>query len=168
MKKFILKLYKSLNTLNIIINSLQKKQSQSIPILFLNGAISGSNAGPKVKVARLKRLFKTSRFKYNIFYCLSNCIYSSSYTIEKYVKFKMPIIYNQNGIFHEVWYKGDVSSENRKMEFYLKNSDYVFYQSKFCKRCCDENIYKRSKNYKILYNAVDTNIFRPGKTQVST
>ena len=59
MKKFILKLYKSLNTLNIIINSLQKKQSQSKPILFLNGAIYGSNAGTKVKVARIKRLYIT-------------------------------------------------------------------------------------------------------------
>ncbi len=168
MKKFILKLYKSLNTINIIINSLLKNQSQSIPILFLNGAISGSNAGPKVKVARLKGLFKTSRFKYNIFYCLSNCIYSSNYIVKKYIKYRMPIIYNQNGIFHKVWYKGDVGRENSKMEFYLKNSDFVFFQSKFCKRCCDENIYKRTKNYKILYNAVDTNIFRPLKTKVTS
>ena len=163
MKKFILKLYKSLNTINIIINSLLKNQSQSIPILFLNGAISGSNAGPKVKVARLKGLFKTSRFKYNIFYCLSNCIYSSNYIVEKYIKFRIPIIYNQNGIFHKYWYHGNVNAGNNKMKFYLQNSDYVFYQSKFCKRCCDENIFKRTQNYKILYNAVDTNIFRPGK-----
>ena len=168
MKNFLLKLYKSLNTLNIIINSLQKKQSQSMPTLFLNGAISGSNAGPKVKVARLKSLFNTARLKPNIFYCLSNCIYSSNYIVKNYVKSKMPIIYNQNGIFHKVWYEGDVVSRNDKMKFYLQNADYVFYQSKFCKRCCDEIIYKRTKNYKILYNAVDTNIFRPGKIQVTS
>jgi len=163
MKNIILKLYMFLNTLNIIINSLQKKPLKNKPILFLNGAIPGSGAGPKVKVARLKSLFKTSRLKPNIFYCLSNCIYSSNHIVKKYVKFKIPIIYNQNGIYHKYWYHGNVSARNNKMKFYLQNSDYVFYQSKFCKKCCDENIFKRTQNYKILYNAVDTNIFRPGK-----
>ena len=128
-------------------------------VLFFNGAISGSGGGPKVKVKRLKNLFKSSRFNPNIIYCLSNCIYSYNYIIEKYIKFKIPIIYNQNGIFHKVWYKGDIGSKNKEMEFYLKNSDYVFYQSKFCKKCCDQIIYKRTKDFKILYNAVNTNFF---------
>ena len=72
MKNLILKFYKLFNALNIIVNSMQQKQFQPTPILFLNGAIPGSNAGPKVKVARLKSLFKTSRLKPNIFYCLIN------------------------------------------------------------------------------------------------
>ncbi len=163
MKNLILKLYKLINTINILFIFKVKRTTNNKPILFLNGAMSGSGAGPKVKVKRLKYLFKTSRINPNIFYCLSNCIYSYNYFIKKFVKFKIPIIYNQNGIFHKNWYKGNVSIENKKMEFYLKNSDYVFFQSKFCKKCCDNHIYKRKRDYKILYNAVNTNEFIPGK-----
>ena len=163
MKELIIIIYRFLNTLNILYISLVKKNVNLNPVLFLNGAIAGSSAGPKVKVTRLRSLFKISRFNPNIFYCLSNCIYSYNYVVIKYVKSKIPIIYNQNGIFYKAWFKGDVVSKNKKMEFYLRNSDYVFYQSQFCKRCCDETIYKRTTNYKILYNAVDTDIFIPGK-----
>ena len=163
MKNVLLKIYELINTINILLILKVKKYQNSKPTLFLNGAVSGSGAGPKVKVSRLKNLFKTSRFNPNIFYCLSNCIYSNNYFINKFVKFKIPIIYNQNGIFHKNWFHGNISLRNKKMEFYLKNSDYVFYQSKFCKRCCDDHIYRRKKNYKILYNAVDTEIFVPGK-----
>ncbi len=163
MKNLILKLYKFINTINILVILKVKKNNYSTPILFLNGAISGSTAGPKVKVKRLKHLFNTSRINPNIFYCLSNCIYSYNYFVKKFVKLKIPIIYNQNGIFHKNWYTGNVSIENKKMEFYLKNSDYVFYQSKFCKRCCDDYIFRRNKDYKILYNAVNTSEFIPGE-----
>ena len=163
MKNLILELYKLINTINILLIFRLKKSTYYKPILFLNGAVSGSGAGPKVKVKRLKYLFKTSRICPNIFYCLSNCIYSYNYFINKFVKLKVPIIYNQNGIFYKNWFKGNVSIENKKMEFYLKNADYVFYQSKFCKSCCDNHIYKRKRDYKILYNAVNTDEFIPGK-----
>ena len=162
MKKLILHIYKILNTINILFICLIKNKLNDSPVLFLNGALSGSYGGPKVKVKRLKKIFQNSKINPNIFYCLSNCIYSYNYIVKKYLKFKIPIIYNQNGIFHNVWYKGNVNNKNREMKFYLINADYVFYQSKFCKQCCDNNIYQRTKNFKILYNAVDTNFFIPG------
>lgn len=168
MKNLLIKIYQFINTINILLIIKLNKNINSKPILFLNGAISGSTAGPKVKVGRLKKLFKTSRINPNIFYCLSNGIYSYNYFINKFIKFNIPIIYNQNGIFHKNWYQGNVSKKNKKMEFFLKNSDYVFYQSKFCKKCCDYYIYDRKKNYKILYNAVDTNKFIPGKKTLNS
>ena len=163
MKNFLINIYKLINTLNILLIVILKKNFNSHPVLFLNGARSGSLGGPKVKVHRLTGLFNISRYNPNIFYCLSNCIYTYNFYIKKYIKFKMPIIYNQNGIFHKVWFKGNVLNKNKEMKFYLQNSDYVFYQSKFCKQCCDDVIYKRTKDFKVLYNAVDTNFFIPAK-----
>ena len=148
--------------INLRTNSLQD------PVLFVNGARSGSTGGPKVKIQRLTKIFNISRYRPNIFYCLSNCIYTYNFLIQKYVKFKIPIIYNQNGIFHNVWYEGNVFVKNNKMKFYLQNADFVFYQSKFCKQCCDQIVYKRTKNFKILYNAVDTNLFTPADMKESS
>ena len=161
MKHIFLNVYKLINTLNFIFLIFLSKQKRKIPILFVNGARSGSKGGPKVKIQRLISLFQISRYESNIFYCLSNCIYSYTAFVKYFVKYRMPIIYNQNGVFHKVWYQGDISIKNQNMKFYLKNSDYIFYQSKFCKKCCDQMIYKRAKDFKILYNAVDTKVFVP-------
>jgi glycosyltransferase involved in cell wall biosynthesis len=162
MKNLLINIYKFINTLNILLIIYLKKNSKQDPILYVNGARPGSTGGPKVKIQRLIKIFNISRYRPNIFYCLSNCIYTYNFIIQKYVKFKIPIIYNQNGIFHNIWYKGNVYLKNKEMKFYLLNADFVFYQSDFCKQCCDQIIYKRSKNFKILYNAVDTNFFIPG------
>ena len=162
MKYVILNIYKLINTLNIFILIFVSKQKNKSPVLFVNGARSGSKGGPKVKIQRLISLFDISRYGSNIFYCLSNCIYSYNLFVKCFVKYRMPIIYNQNGVFHKSWYEGNISNKNNKMKFYLKYSDYVFYQSEFCKKCCDQIIYKRAKDFKILYNAVDTKVFIPG------
>lgn len=165
MKNFLINIYKFVNTLNILLIIYLKKNSIQEPILFVNGARPGSTGGPKVKIQRLIKIFNISRYRPNIFYCLSNCIYTYNFIIQKYVKFKIPIIYNQNGIFHNIWYKGNVYLKNKEMKYYLLNADFVFYQSHFCKQCCDQIIYKRTKNFKILYNAVDTNFFIPADTK---
>ena len=168
MKKLLINIYKFINTLNILLIIYFRKNNIQDPVLFVNGARSGSTGGPKVKIQRLIKIFSISRYRPNIFYCLSNCIYTYNYFIQNYVKFKIPIIYNQNGIFHNIWYKGNVYIKNKEMKFYLLNADFVFYQSKFCKKCCDQIIYKRTKNYKILYNAVDTNFFIPADVKKSS
>lgn len=161
MKFLFLNIYKLVNTLNLLLIIKFMKKPLDQPVLFLNGARSGSAGGPRVKTQRITKLFKVTRYNPNIFYCLSNCIYTYNLLIQKYAKFKIPIIYNQNGIFHNVWYKGNIYVKNKEMKFYLQNADFVFYQSKFCKQCCDDIVYKRTKNFKILYNAVDTNLFAP-------
>ncbi len=42
-------------------------------------------------------------------------------------------------------------------------ADYVFYQSKFCQYAADLFLGKRNGESEILYNAVDTELFRPNK-----
>ena len=168
MKIVFLNIYKFFNTLNLLFIIKLKKKYFGLPILFLNGARSGSTGGPKVKAQRLSKLFKISRYNPNIFYSLSNSIYTYNFFIQRYIKHRMPIVYNQNGIFHNVWYKGNTSIKNKEMKFFLINADYVFYQSNFCKQCCDLMIYKRIKDFKILYNAVDTNFFTPNTRSQSS
>ena len=163
MKFFFLNIYKLVNTLNLFIIIKFSKKPTDQPVLFLNGASSGSTGGPKVKTQRIAKLFKVTRYNPNIFYSLSNCIYTYNFLIERFLKSKIPMIYNQNGIFHNVWYKGNIDVKNKEMKFFLINADYVFFQSRFCKKCCDETIYKRTKDFKILYNAVDTSFFIPAK-----
>ena len=47
------------------------------------------------------------------------------------------------------------------MSFYYHKADYVFYQSIFCKNSADKFLGERKGKGEILYNAIDTNIFKP-------
>ena len=92
-------------------------------------------------------------------YLLSNSIYY--YYFLKLLKNKIPIIHNQNGVFYPAWYNGNFKIMNKVMSDQLRLADYVFYQSKFCKYSSDKFLHSRRKNFEILYNACDLNLFKP-------
>ena len=132
--------------------------------IYFGGARGGDKGGPLVKVARLKKFFGENRFNYNLLYVLSNAPYLPKY-IYRYVKGKkIPIVLNQNGVFYNAWYQGDWRSENRKISIPYHLADYVFYQSKFCKYAANHFLGERSGRSEILYNAVDTDFFKPNNT----
>jgi len=50
---------------------------------------------------------------------------------------------------------------NQRMQRDLVLSDWVVYQSHFCKKMADKYLYNRIENYSIIYNGVDIKHFRP-------
>jgi glycosyltransferase involved in cell wall biosynthesis len=140
----------------------KKKLNKEIINIFFGGAYSGSKGGTLVKVKRLKQYFKEDRLNFNIVYLLSNSIYYDFKYLQK-IKNIIPIIHNQNGVFYTSWYAGDCNIENKKMSKQLHISDYVLFQSKFCKLSSDTYLGVREKNFEIVYNAVDLKKFSPSK-----
>jgi len=51
---------------------------------------------------------------------------------------------------------------NYRMQRDLALSDFIIYQSKFCKEMGDHFLYHRRDNYAIVFNGVDLDHFRPG------
>lgn len=162
-KNFILKIYIFINSFLVVINSFFKRTNSNQIKVFYGGSLSGDLGGTLVKIKRLKKIFHNNYFGYNCVYLLSNSVYLTRYAIRNLKKNKIPIIHNQNGVFYKGWYGNGWKKKNAEMSYQFHNADYVFYQSKFSKSCSEIFLGKREGPSEILYNAVDTNFFKPIK-----
>lgn len=159
MKKFIISVYKFIRGIQVFISF--KNNNKKKIITFYGGAISGNIGGTLVKIKRLKRFFPENNFSFNIVYVLSNSVYLPLFALKILKKRNIPIVHNQNGVFYPSWYSGDYKNKNMLMATQYKYADYVFFQSEFCKKIAEKFLGKCNSRYEILYNAVDTDFFRP-------
>jgi len=131
------------------------------PRLFYGGARAGDRGGPLVKIQRLSAQFGEHLWRYNIAYVLSNAPYLPDMALALLKARGIPIVHNQNGVFYSAWYEGDWKRQNRRMARSFHSAEYVFYQSEFCRTAAHHFLGVREGSGEILYNAVDTQRFRP-------
>lgn len=160
LKNLIILLYKYSITINIIV-SIFFKRSKIEKNIHFSGSFKGNLGGTKVKIKRLKEIFKSSYFKFNLVYVLSNAPYLNNLSIKLLKYLNIPIVLNQNGLFYPAWYDGDWQSKNLEIASIFHNANIVIYQSEFCKKAAEKFLGKRNGKYYILYNAVDTKKFKP-------
>lgn len=129
--------------------------------VYYGGARAGDVGGPLVKVSRLREYFPETRWGYNIVYTLSNAPYLPAFVFGVFKRGGIPVVHNQNGVFYRGWYGGDWQAQNRRMAIVYHAADWVFYQSEFCRLAADRFLGPRMGPGEVLYNAVDTNRFRP-------
>jgi glycosyltransferase involved in cell wall biosynthesis len=129
--------------------------------VYYGGARRGNFGGPLVKVKRLREYFPEVHWGYNLVYLLSNTPYLPSMALDILKKRGVPLVHNQNGVFYKAWYAGDCEAQNRRMARSYHAADWVFYQSEFCRRAADRFLGARKGRGEILFNAVDTQRFRP-------
>lgn len=164
-KKFIIKpiikeSYKKFNFIRIILSSIFHKETNKLRVFF-GGSRSGNVGGPLVKIKRLKNYFQEYSFRFNIVYTTSgNCFLTKS-AVKHLKKKNYPIILNQNGVFYPAWFNGNYHDRNLLNQYLYHQADYIFWQSKFCKNTSEKFLGKRIGSGEILYNAVDTKVFRP-------
>lgn len=129
--------------------------------VYYGGARVGDVGGPLVKVRRLNEHFPEVRFGFNLVYLLSNTPYLPAWALRLVGARRIPIVYNQNGVYYQAWYDGDWQAKNREMALAYHAADWVFYQSAFCQRAAQHFLGERSGRGEILYNAIDTDHFIP-------
>lgn len=129
--------------------------------VYYGGARRGDIGGPLVKVKRLREHFPEARLGCNVVYTLSNAPYLPAFAFRLLKARGIPVVHNQNGVFYKAWYAGDWEAQNRRMATSYHAADWVFYQSDFCRRTADRFLGERRGPGEVLYNAVDTQHFRP-------
>lgn len=129
--------------------------------VYYGGARGGDAGGPLVKVKRLREYFPEVRWGFNLVYLLSNTPYLPGMALDILKRRGIPMVHNQNGVFYKAWYAGDWAAQNQRMARSYQAADWVFYQSEFCKRAAERFLGTRTGGGEILYNAVDTDRFRP-------
>ncbi|MEM9358476.1 MAG: glycosyltransferase family 4 protein [Pseudomonadota bacterium] len=152
--------YRNLRGLHTTVDAVLPRHAQTR--VFYGGALSGNVGGPLVKVQRLSEYFPNTPWRYDLVYLLSNTPYLPQYALDLLKWRNVPIVLNQNGVFYPAWFPGDWKSQNKRMQIYHQNADWVFYQSQFCKDCCAQFLGGRPGGGEVLYNAVDCNRFTPG------
>ena len=157
-KKIFVLIWKIYIFLKILFN---KKRCNKNLRIFYGGSKSGNIGGPLVKIQKLKNQFPEYTNGFNLVYLLSNNSYLYKASLNILKKRKIPIILNQNGVYYKSWFKGIYLARNESMAHGYHLADYVFWQSKFCKKTSDKFLGKRSGDGEILYNSVDTSLFTP-------
>lgn len=119
--------------------------------------------GGAVKYGYLDEVMPHSGNCFNILYAVSSShCRSMALCIEKTRETGGFIVWNQNGAYFPSAYGNKVAARgNREMAGFLHAADHVFYQSKFAKMASDYFLGRRDGPSEILYNAVDTSLFKP-------
>lgn len=111
--------------------------------------------GGKVKLTYLRKKFGEHNLGYNILYLVSSTLPGfANIWVEEAKRKGIKIVWNQNGVGYPAW-TPIWKKINDGMKPIVK-SDYVIYQSDFCRMECDEMVAKFNGPYTILTNCVDT------------
>jgi glycosyltransferase involved in cell wall biosynthesis len=114
-----------------------------------------NSGGPNIRTRRMINFFGN-------FFVNPNLIYAQSFwsttelkdAIKYSKKNKIPIIFNQNGVYYKGWHKDNYRKKNMVVSHVQKVSKFIFYQSNFCKKSSFIFNKYKPKNYKILHNAI--------------
>ena len=122
-------------------------------------------SGGIVKFQRMQDDFPNAPRRFNILYMVSSRRPQDSEKLVELARRKgSKFVWNQNGVAYPAWHGEGWEKTNEPLAKMLHKADYAFYQSKFCKLSSDRFLGKREKNWEILYNCVDTRIFRPNSS----
>lgn len=121
--------------------------------------------GGLVKLQDLNRKFHNCLSEPTILYLVSSALPYFPLRLARMAKKSgAKLVINQNGVAYPGWYGKGWARQNRPMVKLLALSDYVFYQSEFCRISADRFLgrppYAKGE---ILFNPVDTGIFYPGR-----
>lgn len=120
------------------------------------------SSGGIVKVQDLQSVFPNILKNANILYLISSCLPPFAVRMARLAqKSGCRVVLNQNGVAYKGWYGPGWQSVNEPMGNLLQMSDYVVYQSRFCKHAADRFLGSREEAFTILHNPVDTSFFVP-------
>ena len=98
----------------------------------------------------------------NVLYTVSSVDHPARAEIVRSAKKKgIKVLLNQNGVAYPAWHGAGWEKTNERMKTVLDLADYVIYQSDFCRRSADHFLATAQANWEILFNPVETQLFRP-------
>lgn len=123
--------------------------------------------GGIIKLQDLARHFPECFGEASILYLVSSALPpNATIMVRQAKKAGVKVVVNQNGVAYQGWHGDGWERTNRPLRLVLQHADYVFYQSEFCKKGADLFLCTAKGGHEILYNAVDTSVFRPCKKGV--
>jgi glycosyltransferase involved in cell wall biosynthesis len=118
-------------------------------------------SGGIVKFQRLQTSFPHHPFRFNVLYLGSSSLPADvPAQIDLARRKHAGVLLNQNGVAYPAWAGSTAETLNARLRVALRAADHVLYQSEFCKAYADRALGEAPSGGEILYNAVDTHMFR--------
>lgn len=162
-KYYLLRTYMSVRKVKELYNLRSIRfYSFSKPATVFIGFQNNKNSGGGLKLRDLKE-FDSADNNYNALYLLSSSLPNSfEEMIYKAKKANAKVIWNQNGIGFQAWAGPQFSELNKSFKYGLERCDIALFQSEFALRSVDELVMDTSSlNKVVLYNSIDTSVFKP-------
>jgi len=119
-------------------------------------------SGAIIKCQDLQGVYPNTVHGANILYLINSALPHFAQVMVQYARRKnVKLVWNQNGVAYYGWHGPGWEKQNEPMAQLLHQADYVFYQSRFCKASADLFLGERKGPFEILYNPVDTKVFKP-------
>ena len=146
----------------MFLNIFYSKNNRSIRPYF--GVFIRNIGGPNIRTKRLIKHFGNFLINPNVIYAQS---FWSEIELRDAIKYslknKVPIIFNQNGLYYKGWFKGNYKKKNDAILSVQKKSKFIFFQSNFCKKSSIFFTKYKPKKNKILYNCIPKPIIEKKK-----
>lgn len=134
------------------------------PALGFGGVLEEARLlhGGAVKLLHLRDAFLHSESEFNLLYLVSSAQPEFAGDLLQICRrHGIPVIWNQNGVGYPGWAGGEAERHNAPMRHLRAASDYVVYQSEFCRACAEKFLGPCGVAYDVLFNPVDLEKFRP-------
>lgn len=146
--------------------TLLSKQKPKHPfILYFGKDIPKENGrvhGGAVKLQRLQQHFPVDMRSSNILYLVSSSLPLGSNVLVRAARRRnAKLVWNQNGVSYPASSPYQWKKINNVLSTHVHQSDYVIYQSRFCKQSADVFLGKFYGPSTVIYNCVDTDFFKP-------
>ena len=155
-------IYRIIVKLKLLIR-IQCASSEDIVISFFGNKLKHDQivTGGFVKLFHLKNNYKSSNECFNILYLVSSALPPYAEEWISIAKSKgIKVIWNQNGVAYPAWAGDNYNEINAVRKNLIHRSDYVIYQSIFCKNSSDIYLGDFKGGKSVIYNCVDTEVFK--------
>jgi glycosyltransferase involved in cell wall biosynthesis len=120
--------------------------------------------GGAVKLTFLAEHFPHSYPRASLLYTVSSVDHvAKAAIVHKAKQNGLKVILNQNGVAYPAWHGQGWEEPNRKMKDIYRLADFIIYQSKFCRLGALKFLGASEPPFQIIYNPVDTNLYRPAR-----
>jgi glycosyltransferase involved in cell wall biosynthesis len=121
-------------------------------------------SGGLIKVQDLQSVYPNTLRGANLLYLVSSSPPLFASRLARFARAAgARFVLNQNGVAYAGWHGPGWERLNMAMKGLLKQADYTIYQSRFCKETADRFLGPPNGHWEIIYNPVDTDVFKPSK-----
>ncbi len=154
---------RSLYSVRLALRGLRLAPSREARLCYANvlSALGARRFGGFGKIQDLVKHFPECTNEFNILYMVSSARHRfADVWLRAARRMGARIVWNQNGVGYPAWAGSRYAKINEPLAELLHGSDHVIYQSEFCKRCSDLFLGKFSGSSTVIYNSIDTQLFR--------
>ncbi len=116
--------------------------------------------GALIKIQRLVTQFPHTDRNWNLLYSVDG-FFVSPFTLTRARLLRVPLVLNADGVCYQAWYGPAWERGNQRRKQMLPRADYIFFQSNFAEFSYRKFVGAPQCDSEVLYNAVDTELFRP-------